>query len=144
MMVRVTWDLPAISSQVMLSRRSARMLLEHHSICNDDIDAVELVLGEMCANVVRHAYPSSEGRYRVEMELEDACVRVRVSDDGCGFEPNWKTDGSDFDETGGMGLFLASQFSDHLQVESGNGNGSAICAERRLHHRDLCTSACAS
>lgn len=134
MLVRLTWDLPAEATHVVLSRRTARMLLEHHGVLDDDIDAVELILGEMCTNVVRHAYDNHAGRYSVELSLDDNRLKIRVTDQGRGFDGNGRRV-PEFTEAGGMGLFLMSQFADRVDIQPSESGGSSVSAFRTVRLR---------
>lgn len=48
-------------------RERGRTLLTHHTASAQDIDDLTAVVGELCANVSRHARPES-GYYRVTLE----------------------------------------------------------------------------
>jgi anti-sigma regulatory factor (Ser/Thr protein kinase) len=52
--------------------------------------SVALAVTEACSNVVRHAYPNSQGDMRLEMRLESTDVVATVSDTGIGItdQPN--------------------------------------------------------
>lgn len=132
MLIRLTWDLPAEASHVGLCRRTVRLLLEHGEILQDDVDDVELILGELCANVVRHAYDHRSGRYTVEAALDGLEFCVAVTDQGRGFDSACLPDSPQFTEAGGMGFFLMSRFSDRIQFRAVEGGGSAIVAYRTL------------
>lgn len=132
MLIRLTWDLPAEASHVSLCRRTVRLLLEHNEILQDDVDDVELILGELCANVVRHAYDHRGGRYTVEAALDGVELCVAVTDQGRGFDSARLPDAPHFTEAGGMGFFLMNRFSDRIQFQDVEGGGSAIVAHRTL------------
>lgn len=134
MLIRLTWDLPAETAHVALCRRTARMLLEHNHIHEEDIDGIELIIGELCANVIRHAYDMSGGRYSVEVSLDGMDLCLAVIDNGRGF-PSPETPEPRFSETGGMGLFLIGQFADRFDFRMVEGGGSAVVANRTLRRR---------
>jgi serine/threonine-protein kinase RsbW len=108
------------------------MLLEHYRVCDEDIDDVELLLGEMCSNVIRHAYVCQGGRYTVDLALEGKVLRVTVTDSGRGFSSDQLPDEPAFSEAGGMGLFLMSQFADRVDFRVGDGGGSRVSVERAV------------
>lgn len=132
MLIRLTWDLPAEASHVSLCRRTVRLLLEHSEILQDDVDDVELILGELCANVVRHAYDHQSGRYTVEAALDGLEFCVAVTDQGRSFDTSRLSGAPQFTEAGGMGFFLMNRFSDRVQIRAVEGGGSAVLAYRTL------------
>lgn len=126
------WKLRADEKDVMLSRRSARLFLEHHGVAPDDVDELELVLGEMCANVVRHAYHGRDrGDYEVELTLDGDLVTMTVTDYGRGCTGIVRPP-EEFSENGGMGFYLMSRYSDHLEITAGAGGGTAVRARRKF------------
>lgn len=79
-----------------------------------DASAADLILvvNEACSNSVEHAYRERPaGRMRVEAELHDAAVHVRVSDFG-----SWKPPPAD-PGTRGRGLLLMRAVSDHVDLD---------------------------
>lgn len=114
-----------------LCRRTVRLLLEHNHVLDRDIDEVELILGELCANVIRHAYGADGGRYSVEVSIEGYLMCLSVSDRGRGFDSEALPEPS-FTEDGGMGLFLMGQFADRIEFHAADGGGSAVVATRTL------------
>jgi serine/threonine-protein kinase RsbW len=109
-----------------------RLLLEHNQIVVEDIDDVELIVGELCANVIRHAYDHASGRYAVEAALDGAELCISVSDSGRGFDSAALPEEPQFTAAGGMGFFLMNRFSDRMRFHAVDGGGSAIVAHRSL------------
>lgn len=136
MLIRLTWELPAENAHVPLCRRTVRMLLEHGRVVEEDIDGIELIIGELCANVIRHAYKDPDGRYVVEVALDDMELRLSVTDSGCGFNQADLPPEPRFSEIGGMGFFLISHFADRFEFQAAEGGGSAITASRTLRRRE--------
>ncbi len=136
MRIRLAWELPAEASLVALCRRTTRMMLEHGRVLETDIDDVELIIGELCANVVRHAYDSSDGRYTVEVAFDGREVALAVRDHGQGLPSPEAPEPMGFTEDGGMGFFLMRQFSDRLELGASDGGGCTVVARRRLQVRN--------
>ena len=83
-------------------------------------DDIILVVNEACTNSVEHAYRGHEaGRVRVEAELRDGGVRIRVVDSG-----SWKTPPPD-PGTRGRGLLLIRKVSDEVDV-TGTNDGTSV------------------
>lgn len=135
MLTRMLWDIPAEAANVSLCRRAVRMLLEHNCISENDIDDTELVLGELCSNVVRHAYPSQAGRISVIVELRGLDMLMSVRDTGRGFDVGGLPSPPVFTESGGMGLFLMERLTDHLTIGTERLGGTEVSATRRLVNR---------
>jgi PAS domain S-box-containing protein len=80
---------------------------------------------ELLMNVAKHAQASS---VRVSIRREGADVRIRVEDDGVGFEP--PKNGFHVSRAGGFGLFHVGErlrhFGGRLDVESQPGHGTAV------------------
>jgi len=140
MLAKLTLELPEDVARVRKARRAAVCLLEGEAVTPEDVDDVELVLGEICANVVRHAH-SAQGLYRVTLELFPDRLGVTVEDRGAGFDPaRIRPPGTERPETegngwrfGGLGLPLAQALTDHLVFCPTNPTGTTIYAEKRFH-----------
>lgn len=94
-----TWQVPAVASAVSELRRT---LLAEIAGRGFDADAVALAVTEAVTNVVRHAYPASEGTVilRAAEDSADELV-VAVTDQGVGSR------GTTTRTTPSMGLGLA-------------------------------------
>ena len=80
---------------------------------------VELLVSELATNSIRHGDCGTDGQVRVEAAVSDDCVRLRLCDDGAGFEPRApkpRTDGS-----GGYGLYLLDRLADRWGVQRNGG-----------------------
>jgi anti-sigma regulatory factor (Ser/Thr protein kinase) len=131
----MTWEMPADASNVPLCRKAVRLLLEHNLISDHDVDDAELVLGELCANVIRHAYEVTAGSMEIQMALNGLDLMVSVSDSGRGFDTRNRPATPMFSASGGMGFFLMEHLSDQVTIDSSNDKGSAVTATRRVMRR---------
>ncbi len=92
-------------------------------------DARRLVLyrctRELLVNVIKHAQATSVS---VTLSVNEGHVRVRVEDDGAGFEASEA--GKGFSPSGGFGLFNVSEHMQHTQgdltIESAPGRGTRV------------------
>lgn len=74
-----------------------------------------LLTSEVVTNSVRHAGDSTRDGIGMELVLSDDRLRVSVTDDGPGFEP--ELDGALLDQdTGGWGLVLVDRIADRWGV----------------------------
>jgi serine/threonine-protein kinase RsbW len=132
--MRLTWDLPAEAEHVRLCRQIVCLTLQHLKVAEPDIEDMELALGELCTNVIRHARMTPGSNYQVELELSEGKALITVSDKGIGFTPEI-TEEPTPTESGGLGLWLVEQLTDRLEFESSAGHGTTIRAERQLNIR---------
>ena len=142
MTVRIALDVPEESRYIGMVRKTARMLLEHHRAAEQDIADLEIVVGELCANVTRHA-KSETGCFRVEIEHHASHpvshVVLLVKDQGQGFDPDsappvgearLDTDGEL--RYGGFGLHLVRTLADHVEIQVAPACGTAVRVQKQL------------
>lgn len=142
MILKLTLDLPEEQAYIRITRLLGRTLLEHLNACEQDVDELELVVGELCANVVRHAR-STENRFQVILEYHSDRVGITVRDQGPGFSVSSilpvGTERADFagepDRIGGFGLKLVELLSDKLEFRTADPRGTSVRAEKRIHYK---------
>lgn len=142
MILRLTLDLPEEKAYVKIIRLLGRTLLEHLRAVEQDIDEVEVVVGELCTNVIRHAH-STDGVFRVTLEYDADRVTITVEDKGQGFRRREiapvGSERADFDgmpeRVGGYGLQLVEKLSDRVEFVPSDPHGTTVRAERRLRFR---------
>ncbi|WP_006242723.1 SpoIIE family protein phosphatase [Mycolicibacterium tusciae] len=102
------------------------------------VDDIVLVVNEACSNCVEHAYRGRDpGRMRIEAQIRDGSVEIRVVDSG-----SWKTPPDD-PGTRGRGLLLMRTVSDLVDV-SGGDDGTSVEMSFQLSNVDRLASAPAS
>ena len=142
MILKLTLDLPEEQPYVRIMRLLGRTLLENLQVVDQDIDEIELVMGELCANVIRHA-SSGEQLFRVSLEYDADRVVISVEDTGAGFSPAQVapvgSERPDFagqpERIGGYGLRLVELMSDRLEFQRSNPTGTTVRAEKLLHYK---------
>ena len=141
MELKLSLELPEDRSHVRLTRILVRAMLEHLRVQDSEIDDLELVVGELCANVVRHSR-SRDGRFLVGLECIADQFVVSVRDKGKGFGqkelPEAGTPREDFDGSlriGGFGLQIVRQLSDKLDLARARGDGAVVTVRKSLHHK---------
>jgi anti-sigma regulatory factor (Ser/Thr protein kinase) len=75
---------------------------------------LRLLVTEAVKNSVEHADVSEDNSIGLKVVVRPGSVRIEVSDDGPGFEPDPSHPG---EETSGWGLFLIDQLADRWGVE---------------------------
>jgi anti-sigma regulatory factor (Ser/Thr protein kinase) len=90
---------------------------------DEDIDMVELAIGEACANAIEHGSPCGEENtflVRCLIAPEQKCVIFEVEDEGADFSIKDLSLGHVPDSTseGGRGLFLINQIMDEVALHN--------------------------
>jgi len=139
--LRLMLDLPEDRSNIRLTRLLGRTLLEHLKVVEQDIDDLEVVIGELCANVVRHSQ-SYEGRFQVVLEYYAERVVIVVEDQGQGFafadlQPvgSSRPDFNGATRIGGYGLQIVRTLSDKLEFHRSDHHGAVVKAQKLLRYK---------
>ena len=141
MILRLSLELPEDLAYIRITRVLGRSLLDHLQVVETDINDVEILVGELCGNVIRHAQ-SNEDRYFVVLEYFSDHVKLIVQDRGTGFSfkevPQAGTSRADFDggeRIGGYGMQIIQGLSDKIEFRRTDPHGTTVCAEKALHYR---------
>ena len=122
----VVWEVEDEARHVLACRRAFRsrllMLLDHKC----DVDAAELIYGELVANTVRYA---NEGAVEAALEIHDGDAPVLVvRDRGPGLRACPWTPRRDPYAESGRGLGLVELLARDVQVDDARGGGTVIRA----------------
>ncbi|MGI4792163.1 MAG: ATP-binding protein [Janthinobacterium lividum] len=140
MILRLSLDLPEDLSYIRTTRLLSRTLLEDIKVVKEDMDDVEIIVGELCSNVVRHAH-SKEKHYSVVLEYYEPRVVITVTDKGQGFGQEdvlpagtVRPDEAGGERVGGFGLFLLEGLSDKLKFTATVPHGTTVHVEKKLRY----------
>ena len=144
MILKLSLNLPEDGTYVRIARRLCRALLEELAVVESDTDDLEILIGELCTNVVRHAQ-DSDGRYQVVMEFHAHHVDLTVIDTGTGFAPaEVAAPGTERPDTlsgatgarriGGYGMSLIAALADTLEFKPTEPQGTTVHARVALHY----------
>jgi anti-sigma regulatory factor (Ser/Thr protein kinase) len=125
MILQVSLNLPADPSYVAVVRAISTTAMAQLGVAPENIADAALVIGEVCANVVRHAASTAEGRYTVEICYHAEHIDLLVRDHGQGFRRSQipvPTPG----RAGGWGLWLVESLADGVVFEPVDGGGTAV------------------
>lgn len=111
--------LPRESRLVPMLRSTAAQFLDGIGVAPEDVEDVELVLAEACANVVRHAVDSID--YSVDVRVNDVGCTISVQDEGPGFDPD-DLERARANAEGGRGLQLISALVDDVTFSTEDGH----------------------
>jgi serine/threonine-protein kinase RsbW len=121
-----TLCLPREETSVPLVRHLLRATLERLEVEEACIDDMVLALSEACTNVLRHAAPSIEEQYEVEVAIDGGSCRIAVSDTGGGFDSaRWGREPPPLDAEAGRGIHLMRVLVDELHFSS-EARGTAV------------------
>ena len=141
MILRLALELPEDLTYVRITRILGRALLDFLQVEPADMDDIEILVGELCANVLRHAQ-SHDSKYQVMLEYFSDHVAITVEDQGPGFSfkdvPPAGTPRADFgggERVGGYGMQLIQSLSDRLEFYRTDPHGTTVCAEKKLRYR---------
>ncbi|MEI4281205.1 ATP-binding protein [Klenkia terrae] len=135
--VPLVLDLPAVPASLVTVRRALGRWLADAQVSADVGGALQVALGEACANAVDHAYPpGAEGPMQVRVTRDDdGRVTAVVADHG-----GWRTPDVDPGDRG-RGLLIMQQLLEDVEVARGPG-GTTVTL--RVPARELPERATAS
>lgn len=140
MILNLSLDLPEDGYYLRIARLLSRTLLEHLRVVERDIADSEIVIGELCANVLRHA-ESDDGRFRVTLEYYDDRIEITVEDKGSGFSLDQLAPvGSEREDfhggrrVGGYGIKLVESLTERVEFFPTDPHGTTARAVKRLHY----------
>ncbi len=116
------FKLTAEADNVPIVRRALHALLVPAGVPPGRVASIELATTEVCANVVRHAYPNGDrGVIRVEASVApDGQVTVVVRDHGVGIAERTEAVAS------AIGLGISAALASDLQIESSGDVGTEV------------------
>lgn len=92
---------------------------------------IKTAVSEAVTNSIVHAYPNEKGDIRIETEINEGKIHIKIIDFGVGIdnvnqalEPFYTTKPDD--ERSGMGFTIMKSFMDDIKVESKVGSGTVI------------------
>lgn len=140
---KLVLELPEDPASAPLARLIGRNLLVHHAATQQDIDDVETLVGELCANVVRHAQ-SEEGYFRITLEHHGDSITLTVEDHGPGLDTQHilpvgspRPDVNGDERYGGFGLPLIQKLADEVRFEQRTPHGTSAYIQKRLQKEEV-------
>ncbi|HEY0393841.1 MAG TPA: ATP-binding protein [Candidatus Elarobacter sp.] len=129
----IVWKVEDEADRVLRQRRAFRACLVSLSEPASDVDAAELIYGELVANTVRHA--GGEVEARLEVHGGDPPVLV-VRDHGPGLRVHpWAPRRDPYAESG-RGLGLVELLARDVEVDTARGGGTVIRATLPVRPRE--------
>jgi serine/threonine-protein kinase RsbW len=133
----------ALASRFENIEIAARTLAELCQQAGHDGDGdywLTTALREAVANAVRHGNQNDPTReVRVDYQVVDSVVTIRVEDEGDGFDPADipdPTDPANLLRPSGRGIFYMRQFMNHVEFGRSSSGGTAVVMVRDLTQTD--------
>jgi serine/threonine-protein kinase RsbW len=120
-----TLTVPADARSLAVCRAALSGALATVDAPDSVVDDLRIVVSEICANVVRHAYPTDCGQIEVTLVATDARIEVSVSDAGVGMPARPVADGT------GLSL-LRALTTDSTVGPGAGGRGTTVRFTRSL------------
>ncbi|HEY6235676.1 MAG TPA: ATP-binding protein [Candidatus Elarobacter sp.] len=121
----IVWKVEDEAERVLRQRRAFRECLTSIAEPTSDVDAAELIYGELVANTVRYA----NGAIEVQLELVDHLPPVLVvRDHGPGLRCDPSTPRRDVFAESGRGLRIVELLARDVEVGQADGGGTVIRA----------------
>lgn len=115
------WSLVAADAhEATRARRAIRAFLARQACPDSDLEAVEIIVGELVANVIRYA----PGAIGIHVAWEDEGAVLIVADRGPGIPPIRCL--PEPASSSGRGLFLIQALAREVEFDTVPGNGTRI------------------
>jgi len=123
--VAVVWEVRDEAGRVLRERATFRVQVTRIAQPPSDVDAAELIYGELVANTVRHA----RGAVEVRLEHADSQRAVLVvRDHGPGLDVAAVEPRRDLFAESGRGLAIVEKLACNVAVEGAEGGGTIVRA----------------
>jgi anti-sigma regulatory factor (Ser/Thr protein kinase) len=116
-------QVPAEPRMLAPLRQTLRRWLREIDAAPPVANDILIACGEVCANVIQHAYGAKEGLLEIGLDLSDGTAEVTVRDHGC-----WRPSSGIH---GGHGLPLIRELMESVEVRSGP-EGTVVRMRRRI------------
>lgn len=116
-------------------------LVEEHGYSARDVFGMRLALEEAIVNAIKHGNRMDAGKtVRIQCEVDESRVYVRVEDQGPGFDPEEIPDptaAENLEKPGGRGIMLMRAFMTRVEYQ---GRGNAVELEKIRDAEDAAES----
>jgi serine/threonine-protein kinase RsbW len=115
--------IPAKPEYITLCRLALTGLARVRPFAEETLADLKLALTEACSNSIRHAYSTDEdGHVQISYELGDDRIAIEVVDDGEGFDPDARGEGTEELTEGGLGIAIIRSIADEFALDSTPGS----------------------
>ena len=136
----ISVSFPSKSCNESLARSIVAAFVMNLDPTVNELSDIKTAVSEAVTNCIVHAYRDYIGLIYITVSVfEDARVRIKVRDNGCGIpdidkamEPLYTTAGG---ERAGLGFAVMQSFTDRLKVRSTVGKGTTVTMEKIIKRR---------
>lgn len=126
-----TLRVPGKPEYVGAVRLAISSVANQHGFDIEAIEDIKVAVSEACTNIVKHCETeSSDGEsivYEVNCELHEDKIVISVQDNAGGYEiSEYKEPDFNFEQEGGLGIFIIKALMDEVNVDSAVGAGTNI------------------
>ena len=133
---RARLELASRFENIEVAERAFRDLCTEVGCDGDEIYWVVTALREALANAVRHGNRLEPARkVRVDLAVADCEVRIRIDDEGQGFDPSTIPDPTEEENLlrpSGRGIFYMRQFMTRVEFDRSPEGGTSVLMVKRL------------
>jgi serine/threonine-protein kinase RsbW len=121
---------------IEMAQHLCAKLLEGWDLSEETTHWILMALREALANAIKHGNAQdSSKRVHLEMEVTDSTLRIRIQDEGRGFDPDRVVDPLAPEnrlKTSGRGIFYMKTFMDEVRFRQVDGGGMEIVLTKDL------------
>lgn len=123
-------QIPASAEHLDVVRLSLYGVATKMGFSYEDIEDIKVAVSEACNNAILHGEPQNgNGQIEIRYELGEGFLKVKVKDDGTGYEPDdlsrqtgpYTGDSLNGLQTGGLGIYLMEALMDEVMVDTKDG-----------------------
>jgi len=131
--------IPCDPKYIAVARLVAAGVGTRSGLTVDDIDDLKVAVSEACTNVIDHAFPDPEKTEQstaisLRFTPREKGLEVEIEDYGAGFDPDQlpELELSEPPVNGGLGLYLISQLTDEVDIQSAPDSGTKVIMIKRV------------
>jgi serine/threonine-protein kinase RsbW len=121
---------------IEMAQHLCSKLLEGWDLSEETTHWILMALREALANAIKHGNGQDlEKRVHLEMDVSDHHLRIRIQDEGAGFDPERVVDPLAPEnrlKTSGRGIFYMKTFMDEVRFRRADGGGMEIVLTKDL------------
>jgi serine/threonine-protein kinase RsbW len=128
----VTLVIPARTEYLIVARLALAGIARGTPIDDGALADLKLAVTEACGNAIRHAQPTDHGVVKVDFDLDDGTIEIRVADAGPGIRALPDDEPDELAESG-MGIAIIRALVDDFEIRDGDsGRGTVVRMRKRL------------
>ena len=121
---------------IEMAQQLCGKLLDGEPLTEETRHWISMALREALANAIKHGNAQDRGkRVHLEMDVTNRVLRIRIRDEGAGFDPEKVEDPlapENRFKTSGRGIFYMKTFMDEVRFERAEGGGMEIFLTKNL------------